>query len=96
MVLPFQGPKPRAPGSSLGKPGTFSAVLEDRPWKKYDSGDGEWTFVVNQDGSPVAELGPARDFLEALRAGEDLVVGGYRYRLRDKFLKRYPVNGPSA
>ncbi|MDA4127788.1 MAG: hypothetical protein OK452_11405, partial [Thaumarchaeota archaeon] len=60
------------------------------------SGDGEWTFVVNQDGSPIAELEPAKDFLEALRTGEDLVVGGYKYRLRDKFLKRYLVNGQSA
>ena len=79
-----------------GAPDVDPAVLENRPWKKYDSGDGEWTFVVNQDGSPVAELEPAKDFLDALRAGEDLVVGGYKYRLRDKFLKRYRVNGPSA
>jgi hypothetical protein len=79
-----------------GAPDVDPAVLEGRPWKKYDNGDGEWTFVANQDGSPVAELEPAKDFLDALRAGEDLVVGGYKYRLRDKFLKRYPVSGQSA
>jgi hypothetical protein len=79
-----------------GAPEVEPAVLENRPWKKYESGEGEWTFVVNQDGSPVAELEPAKDFLEALRAGEDLVVGGYKYRLRDRFLKRYPVGGQSA
>ena len=67
------------------------AILEGRPWKSYASGEGEWTFVVNQDGSPVAELEPAKEFLDRLRGGEDLVVGGYKYRLRDKFLKRYPV-----
>ena len=72
------------------------AILESRPWKSYASGEGEWTFVVNQDGSPVAELEPAKDFLDRLRSGEDLVVGGYKYRLRDKFLKRYPVSGQSA
>ena len=72
------------------------SVLESRPWKSYASGEGEWTFVVNQDGSPVAELEPAKEFLDRLRGGEDLVVGGYKYRLRDKFLKRYPVNGQSA
>jgi hypothetical protein len=77
-------------------PEVDTAILEGRPWKKYDNGDGEWAFVVNQDGSPVAELEPAKDFLERLRTGEDLVVGGYKYRLRDKFLKRYPVNGQSA
>ena len=68
------------------------AILERRPWKAYAKGEGEWTFVVNQDGSPVAELEPAREFLQVLRDGDDLVVGGYRYRLRDKFLKRYPVD----
>jgi hypothetical protein len=79
-----------------GAPDVDPTILENRQWKKYDNGDGEWTFVVNQDGSPVAELEPAKDFLEALRAGEDLVVGGYKYRLRDKFLKRFPVDGQSA
>src|SRR5713226_6988702 len=69
------------------------AILERRPWKPYAKGEGEWTFVVNQDGSPVAELEPAREFLQMLRDGDDLVVGGYRYRLRDKFLKRYPTDG---
>jgi hypothetical protein len=72
------------------------AVLENRPWKSYANGEGEWTFVVNQDGSPVAELEPAKEFLKRLKGGEDLIVGGYKYRLRDKFLKRYPANGQSA
>ena len=72
------------------------AILEGRPWKSYASGEGEWTFIVNQDGSPVAELEPAKEFLDRLRGGEDLVVGGYKYRLRDKFLKRYRVDGQSA
>ena len=71
------------------------SVLESRPWKSYSSGEGEWTFVVNQDGSPVAELSPAKEFLERLGNGEDFVVGGYKYRLRGKFLKRYPVDGQS-
>ena len=71
------------------------AILERRPWKPYAKGEGEWTFVVNQDGSPVAELEPAREFLQMLRDGDDLVVAGYRYRLRDRFLKRYPADGQS-
>ena len=72
------------------------AILEGRPWKSYASGEGEWTFVVNQDGAPVAELEPAKEFLDTLRGGVDLVVGGYKYRLRGKFLKRYSVSGQSA
>jgi len=79
-----------------GAPEVDQAILENRPWKKYDNGDGEWTFAINQDGSPVAELEPANDFLQALRAGEDLTVGGYKYRLRDRFLKRFPAGGQSA
>ena len=77
-------------------PDVDPAVLGGRPWRAYASGEGEWTFVVNQDGSPVAELEPAKEFLDRLRAGEDLVVGGYKYRLRDKFLKRYAVDVQSA
>jgi hypothetical protein len=72
------------------------AVLENLAWRAYDRGEGEWTFVVNQDGSPVAGLEPARDFLERLAGGEDLVAGGYRYRLRGKFLKRYQIGRQSS
>ena len=72
------------------------AILESRPWKAYANGEGEWTFVVNQDGSPIAELEPAKEFLERLGSGEDLVVGAYKYRLRGKFLKRYATDGLSA
>ena len=71
------------------------AVLEGRTWTPYAKGEGEWTFVVNQDGSPVAELEPVREFLERLKDGDDLILGNYRYRLRDKFLKRYPADGQS-
>jgi hypothetical protein len=92
-----QAPRKTEPVDIMhGAPDVDPAVLENRPWRRYDSGDGEWTFVVNQDGSSVAELGPAKDFLEALRAGEDMVVGDYKYRLRDRFLKRYPVNRENA
>ena len=72
------------------------AILEGRPWKAYASGEGEWTFVVNQDGSPVVELEPAKELIDRLSSGEDLVVGGYKYRLRGKFLKRYAVSGQNV
>ena len=82
--------KPQADG-----PAVDHAVLEGRPWTAYATGGGEWTFVVTQDGSPMPELEPAREFLERLKGGDDLVVGSYRYRLRDKFLKRYPADSQS-
>ncbi len=83
---------PNGHSDSQTDPVVDPAVLERRPWKAYAKGEGEWTFVVNQDGSPVKELEPAREFLQMLRDGDDLVVGGHRYRLREKFLKRYPVD----
>jgi hypothetical protein len=90
-------PNPAEPVNIMDDtPHVDPAILEGRPWKSYASGEGEWTFVVNQDGSPVAELEPAKEFLDRLRGGEDLVVGGYKYRLRGKFLKRYRVEGQSA
>ena len=101
--LKANGNSHTAPSSSPGpagepinilddSPQVDPSILEGRPWKSYASGEGEWTFVVNQDGSPVAELEPAKEFLARLGNGEDLVVGGYKYRLRGKFLKRYPVS----
>lgn len=63
-------PKTEPANIMHGSPEVDPVLLEGRPWKKYDSGEGEWTFVVNQDGSPIAELEPAKDFLEALRTGK--------------------------
>lgn len=72
------------------------AVLESRPWKAYASGEGEWTFITSQEGSLLPELEPAKDFIDRLLAGEDIVVGGYKYRAKGKFLKRYQADGQSA
>jgi hypothetical protein len=89
-------PKEEPPGGSkdtrTGEIFVNPAILENLTWRAYNKGEGEWTFVTNQDGSPIAGLEPAKEFLERLRDGEDLIVGGYKYRLRDKFLKRYPAN----
>ncbi len=89
---PQPGPSSEPVNIMDDTPNVDPAILDSRPWKSYSSGEGEWTFVVNQDGSPIEELEPAKDFLERLKGGEDLVVGGYKYRLREKFLKRYPVS----
>ena len=93
-TTPASSPGPAAEPVNImdDSPQVDPSILEGRPWRSYASGEGEWTFVVNQDGSPVAELEPAKEFLERLGNGEDLVAGGYKYRLRGKFLKRYPVS----
>jgi hypothetical protein len=89
--------KPEQPdGNSILQddlPTVDPALLESRPWKAYSQGEGEWTLAYTQDGTLVPELEPAREFMVRLKDGDDLVVGGYKYRLRDKFLKRYSVNG---
>ena len=73
------------------------SILESRPWRQYENGNGEWTFITSQDGNLLPELEPAQDFIQRLLSGEELTLGSYRYRAKDKFLKRYPVgNGQSA
>ena len=67
-------------------------ILEGRPWRQYENGNGEWTFITGQDGNLLPELEPAKDFIQKLLSGEDLIIGNYKYRARDKFLKRYPAS----
>ena len=91
---PEQG-EPSNGRNDANQPNVDPTLLESRPWRQYDNGSGEWTFITAQDGSLLPDWEPAREFIERLRAGEDLVVGNYKYRVRgnDKFLKRYPANG---
>jgi len=73
------------------------SILENRPWRQYENGSGEWTFITSQDGNLLPELEPATEFIQRLLSGEELTLGNYRYRAKDKFLKRYPLgNGQSA
>jgi hypothetical protein len=90
-------PQPDQPNGHSTEPQTDTVmvdptILEGRPWRQYENGNGEWTFITSQDGNLLPELEPARDFIEKLRSGEDLIIGNYKYRARDKFLKRYPAN----
>ena len=72
------------------------SVLEERPWRQYENGSGEWTFITSQDGNMLPELEPATEFIQRLLSGEELTLGNYRYRAKDKFLKRYPATGQRA
>lgn len=86
---------PQSSSDNGNQPNVDQTLLESRPWRQYDNGSGEWTFITAQDGTLLPDLEPAREFLDRLRTGEDLVVGNYKYRIKgnDKFLKRYPANG---
>ena len=86
---PEQDDTPSKPTAPIVEP----ALLEKRPWKKYSNGGGEWAFYVGRDGSLLPELADAKEFIERLKAGEEFTVGDYTYRIKDKFLKRFPTGG---
>ena len=85
------------PNGGSSRPVTEPTVdpksLDNRPWKKYNNGEGEWAFFMDRDEVLLPELEGARGFIEKLRAGEEFIVGNYKYRIKDKFLKRFPTNG---
>ncbi|MGD0639004.1 MAG: hypothetical protein ABSA72_13295 [Nitrososphaerales archaeon] len=68
------------------------ALLEKRPWKKYANGGGEWAFYMDRDENLLPELSSIRETIERLKSGEELTVGNYTYRIKDKFLKRFPAD----
>lgn len=81
-------------GSSATPPATVDpAVLESRPWKKYANGGGEWAFYMDRDEKLLPELQKARETIEKMKGGDEIVVGNYVYRIKDKFLKRFPYDG---
>jgi len=53
--------------------------LDSLDWKPYPEGEGEWIFV---DEAPPK-------LLEALREKGSVVIGGYRYALREGRSKRF-------
>jgi len=69
------------------------AILEKLPWKEYSNGGGEWVFYMDRDEKLLAELASARELIERLKKGEELTAGGYTYRIKDKFLKRFQARG---
>jgi hypothetical protein len=66
-----------------------SAPLEKLPWKEYTNGSGEWAFYMDRDGALLPELEGIGQAIEGLKSGEELTVGAYTYRIKDKFLKRF-------
>ncbi len=78
--------KPTAPSSD-------TAILERLPWKEYTNGGGEWAFYMDRDEKLLPELAGSRELIERLKKGEELTAGGYTYRIKDKFLKRFQARG---
>ncbi len=85
-------PEKNSPSSNQPAPPTVdSAILEKRPWKEYANGGGEWAFYMDREGTLLPELKSASGFIDRLKAGEEIVVGDHGYRIKDKFLKRFPA-----
>ena len=85
-------PEKKVPSSNQPTtPTVDTALLDKRPWKEYANGGGEWTFYMDREGTLLPELKDASGFIERLKAGEEIVVGDHGYRIKDKFLKRSPV-----
>jgi hypothetical protein len=85
-------PEQKTPSSSQPTtPTVDAALLDKRPWKEYANGGGEWTFYMDREGTLLPELKGASRFIDRLKAGEEIVVGDHGYRIKDKFLKRFPA-----
>jgi hypothetical protein len=81
------------PSSSKTKSSTDPAPLEGLSWKEYANGGGEWAFYMDRDEVLLPELAGTRELIERLKKGEELTVGDYTYRIKDKFLKRFQARG---
>ncbi|MDG6920336.1 MAG: hypothetical protein JRN59_02255 [Nitrososphaerota archaeon] len=80
-------PPPKLPQSSEAD---LDEILQSLTWKSFKRKDGEWTFLRDREGTLREELDSAREFVDQLRKGKDIVVGKYRYTLsEDRFLNRY-------
>ena len=85
-------PASQHPNGQSPTPAIDPSVLESRPWKKYANGGGEWAFYMDRDENLLPELASAREVIEKMKSGEELTVGNYTYRIKDKFLKRFPAD----
>jgi hypothetical protein len=74
-------------------PAINPTILESLRWTKYANGGGEWTFYMDRDENLLPELASIRDVIEKMKGGDEIVVGNHVYRIKDKFLKRFPDEG---
>jgi hypothetical protein len=98
-------PAPAAPAQGAMEPlkpdagnsdAALSRALEALEWRPAKNGKGEWIFVLDRVGKveDAFTRTPLRDFLERVKAAPSesgLIFGGYRYRLNERFLHRWPL-----
>jgi len=74
----------------------LSKALEALEWRPAKNGRGEWIFVLDREGQveDVFARPPLQGFLERVKVAppeSGLLFGGYRYRLNERFLHRWPL-----
>ena len=95
-AAPAQGAmEPLKPDSGNGD-AALSKALAALEWRPAKNGRGEWSFILDREGKVEDEFthSPLREFLERVKAApteSGLLFGGYRYRLNEKFLHRWPL-----
>ena len=90
---PEQNGHPPSEPAAQARRASNPPSLERLPWKEYSNGGGEWAFYMDRDEKLLPELAGARELIERLKKGEELTAGGYTYRIKDKFLKRFQARG---
>jgi hypothetical protein len=48
---------------------------------------------MDRDEALLPEHAGTRELIERLKKGEELTLGDYTYRIKDKFLKRFQARG---
>jgi len=89
--------EPLKPDAGQNGDAATARALEALEWRKSKNGKGEWILVATPSGEPAEPFAgpPLREFLERVKAAPSetgLILGGYRYRLREgRFLHRWPL-----
>ena len=50
-------------------------------------------LLHGQGREPASRARRSARLIERMKGGEEMTVGNYTYRIKDKFLKRFPVDG---
>jgi hypothetical protein len=93
---PAGGMEPLRPDTGQNGDAVLSKALAALEWRPAKNGKGEWVFVLDRNGAVEDAFthSPLRDFLERVRAApaeSGLILGGYRYRINERFLHRWPL-----
>jgi len=95
-ALAPQGMDPLKPDIGQNDDAALSRALTALEWQPAKNGKGEWVFILDREGKVEDAFArtPLQEFLERVKAAPSetgLVFGGYRYRVNERFLHRWPL-----